>query len=215
MRIHPQLTIAGSPWRSRQVSSFTSIDSVPEPNSIGIVTTFYFQTLPAPPSTVNWAYIFNITSPSVAATAFSHIQDFAQNVSVIDDKIGFGVTLYAPSAYRVTGSYRGDEAVFRTKVILSHILDRWYRVIALNTEQIAPELLRGLPTPIETTIKSSDWLTFLADQWGSPLAQPLSGYNASDNFYAKSILVPESKPLTVCARSPFIPSHHLQTYMTV
>ena len=93
-------------------------NSVAKSNSIGIVTTFHFQTLPAPPSTVNWAYTFNITSPSIAATAFSHIQDFARNATVIDDKIGFGVTLYAPSVYRVTGSYRGDEAVFRAKVII-------------------------------------------------------------------------------------------------
>ncbi len=33
--------------------------------------------------------------------------------------------------------------------------------------------------------------------WGSPLPQPLTGYNNHDNFYAKSILVPESAPLTV------------------
>lgn len=96
--------------------SFTSLKSVAESHSIGIVTTFYFQTLPAPPSTVNWAYTFDITSPSIAATAFSHIQDFARNASVIDDKIGFGVTLSAPFSYSVTGSYRGDEAVFRAKV---------------------------------------------------------------------------------------------------
>lgn len=39
--------------------------------------------------------------------------------------------------------------------------------------------------------------------WGSPLPQPLTGYNAHDNFYAKSILVPESTPLTVSTKSPF------------
>lgn len=63
--------------------------------------------------------------------------------------------------------------------------------------QIAPEFLRTLPTPSSTRIQTLPWLDSLVDMWGSPLPQPLSGYNAHDNFYAKSILVPETTPLSV------------------
>lgn len=64
---------------------------------------------------VNWNYIVPVSSGEEAAAAFSHIQDFALNASVIDDKIGFGV-VPSPTSFRIHGKYRGDEAVFKTKV---------------------------------------------------------------------------------------------------
>ncbi|KAL8844259.1 MAG: hypothetical protein Q9176_001434 [Flavoplaca citrina] len=147
-------------------------------DSIGIITTFYFQTQPAPSSVVNWVYEIPMASPQVAANAFSHIQSFALNASVIDDKTGFGVTP-SPSNFHISGTYHGDEATFRSK--------------------IAPEILRTLPTPSSTKIKSFSWIDSLADMWSSPLPQPLTGYDNHDNFYAKSILVPETTPLTPTA----------------
>ncbi|KAI4241542.1 MAG: hypothetical protein L6R40_004522 [Gallowayella cf. fulva] len=150
-------------------------------DSIGIITRFYFQTQPAPTSIVNWVYEIPVANPKVAAAAFSHIQDFVLNASIIDDKIGMGVTP-SPSSFHVSGTYRGDEAVFRAK--------------------IAPEFLRTLPAPSSTKIKTFSWIDSLADMWSSPLPQPLSGYDAHDNFYAKSILVPESSPLTSMSRPP-------------
>ncbi|KAI4181923.1 MAG: hypothetical protein LQ346_006672 [Caloplaca aetnensis] len=146
--------------------------------SIGIVNTFYFQTQPAPSSVVNWVYEIPMANPNVAADSFSHIQDFALNASVIDDRTGFGVTP-SPSSFHISGTYHGDEATFRSK--------------------IAPEFLRTLPTPASTKIQTLSWLDSLADMWGRPLSQPLSGYNEHDNFYAKSILVPESTPLSPSA----------------
>ncbi|KAL8666231.1 MAG: hypothetical protein Q9168_007528, partial [Polycauliona sp. 1 TL-2023] len=143
-------------------------------DSIGIITTFHFQTQPAPISVVNWVYEIPMANPQVAANAFSHIQNFALNASVIDDKIGFGVTP-SPTNFHISGTYYGDEAIFKSK--------------------IAPEFLRTLPTPSSTKIKTFSWLDSLADMWGSPLPQPPSGKNDHDNFYAKSILVPESAPL--------------------
>ncbi|KAL8820944.1 MAG: hypothetical protein Q9223_000932 [Gallowayella weberi] len=126
----------------------------------------------------NWAYTFPIANPNEAATTFSHIQAFALNASVIDDKIGFGVSP-SPSSIHISGTYRGEEAEFNTKV--------------------ASELLRTLPTPSNTSIKTFSWLDSLTDMKGEPLPQPLSGYDAHDNFYAKSILVPETTPLTQSA----------------
>ncbi|KAI4255983.1 MAG: hypothetical protein L6R42_006463, partial [Xanthoria sp. 1 TBL-2021] len=146
--------------------------------NIGIITKFYFQTLPAPTSVVNWVYEIPMANPNIAANAFSHIQSFALNASVIDDKTGFGVTP-SPSSFHISGTYHGDEATFRSK--------------------IAQEFLRTLPTPSSTKIQTLPWLDSLVDMWGSALPQPLSGYNAHDNFYAKSILVPETIPLSPSA----------------
>lgn len=64
--------------------------------------------------------------------------------------------------------------------------------------QIAPELLRGLPTPSSSSyVKTMEWISSLEDLWGGPLAQPLTGDHGHDNFYAKSVIVPEASPLTV------------------
>ncbi len=84
--------------------------------SIGIITTFYFQTQPAPASVVNWAYTIPISTPNTAATAFSHIQSFASNASIIDGKIGFGVSP-KPSSFYISGIYRGDPRTFKSKVL--------------------------------------------------------------------------------------------------
>ncbi|KAL8993777.1 MAG: hypothetical protein Q9188_007240, partial [Gyalolechia gomerana] len=83
-------------------------------DSIGIITTFYFRTQPAPTSILNWVYTIPIANPSVAAAAFSHIQSFALNASIIDDKIGFGVTP-SLSSFLINGTYRGDKATFEAK----------------------------------------------------------------------------------------------------
>ncbi|KAK4693129.1 hypothetical protein P7C71_g4214, partial [Lecanoromycetidae sp. Uapishka_2] len=150
--------------------------------SIGIVTTFYFQTQPAPSSIINWAYNIPITSSDAAASTFSHIQNFALNASVIDGLTGFGVSPTA-SSFSISGTYRGDQATF--------------------TNEIAPELLRGLPTPSSQSVQSLNWISSLTNLWGGPLAQPLTGYNAHDDFYAKSVLVPEASPLTMPALSSY------------
>lgn len=90
-------------------------------HSIGIVTTFYFQTQAAPPSVVNWVYEIPMANPTVAANAFSHIQSFSLNASVIDDKTGLGVTP-SPSSFHISGTYHGDEATFRSKVQRRHTI---------------------------------------------------------------------------------------------
>ncbi|KAL9045873.1 MAG: hypothetical protein Q9214_001160 [Letrouitia sp. 1 TL-2023] len=150
--------------------------------NIGIITKLSLQTQPAPSSIVNWVYHIPVSNAAVAASAFLHLQDFAQNASVTDSKIGFGVDP-KPSTLRITGTFRGSQDEF--------------------TSKIASELLRGLPTPSSQSVMSLDWITSLTQLWGGPLQQPLSGYNAHDNFYAKSILVPESSPLTKAALTSY------------
>ena len=88
--------------------------------SIGIITTFYLQTQPAPTAVVNWSYKIpnQLVSASTAANAFSHIQNFALNASVVDKKIGFSVSSNG-LALTVMGTYLGSQSEFTNRVISS------------------------------------------------------------------------------------------------
>ena len=156
-------------------------------DSFGIITTFYLQTLPAPASVVNWQYSIPgmFTSAATTTAVFTHIQAFAQNASVVDRKLGFGIYLDG-SGFSVSGTYIGDLTTFNTK--------------------IAPELLRGIPSPSSSSVKSVDWigsLTLLASP--QPLQQPTSrtSYTLHDDFFAKSLVVPSSAPLTTAALNSY------------
>lgn len=153
-------------------------------DSFGIVTTFYLATKPAPASVVQWSFsIPNVFSSAATATnIFLHIQDFARNAAVIDRNIGFGVYLDGQS-FSISGTYFGSLDNFNNK--------------------IKPALLKGLPTPSSSTVDSIDWLASLTKLAGQPLAQPLQGYDAHDDFYAKSITTPASAPLTAAALNSF------------
>jgi len=119
------VSLLAQPWLKRnqalrgaaERSFLTLFDwrTIAKKPSIGIITTFYFQTQPAPSSIVNWAYTVPISSPNAAATAFSHIPTFALNASVVDGTIGFGVSP-KPSSFYISGTYRGDPNTFKSKV---------------------------------------------------------------------------------------------------
>ncbi|MCJ1245196.1 hypothetical protein MMC30_002397 [Trapelia coarctata] len=152
--------------------------------SFGIVTKFYLQTQPAPSNVVYWAFTLpNMYTSSAALTnAFLHIQDFALNASVIDRNIGFGVHLDGQT-FSVSGTYIGT---------LNHF-----------TSVIQPELLRGLPMPSVQDVRSLSWIASLEQLAGGTLSEPLTGYNAHDDFFAKSLVDPESGPLTPAALTSY------------
>lgn len=150
-------------------------------DSFGIITTFYLDTVPAPSSIINFEYIIPglYSSATNMTEAFLHIQSFALNSSIIDGKIGFSVHLDG-STFTISGTYLGD-------------LSTWE-----NT--LEPALLAGLPPPDSSTVGENSWLdslTLLAAP--SSLHQPTQNYNQHDNFYAKSVVVPSSSPLTSAA----------------
>lgn len=156
-------------------------------DSFGVITTFYLQTLPAPASVVNWQYSIPgmFTSAATTTAVFTHIQAFAQNASVVDRKLGFGIYLDG-SGFSISGTYIGDLSTF--------------------TNKIAPELLRGIPTPSSSSVRSVGWiesLTLLASP--QPLQQPTSrtSYALHDDFFAKSLVVPSSAPLTTAALNSY------------
>ena len=148
-------------------------------DSFGIITTFYLDTVPAPSSIINFEYIIpGLYTPAADMTeAFLHIQAFALNSSIIDGKIGFGVHLDG-SAFTISGTYLGDLTTFQ------NILE--------------PALLSGLPAPDQSTVGGNSWLDLF-----NLLAAPSSLYHPTqilhDNFYAKSVVVPSSSPLTSAA----------------
>ncbi|KAL9059101.1 MAG: hypothetical protein Q9206_001624 [Seirophora lacunosa] len=147
-------------------------------DSFGIVTTFYLQTVPAPATVINWSFsIPNMfKSAATSANALLHIQAFAQNASVVDRKLGMGMYMDG-YGFSISGTYFGSLADFNAK--------------------IKPELLRTLPAPTASSATPMTWiqsLTALAN--GQPLQQPTKGYDQHDSFFAKSLVVPASSPLT-------------------
>ncbi|KAL8905373.1 MAG: hypothetical protein Q9207_002684 [Kuettlingeria erythrocarpa] len=147
-------------------------------DSFGIITTFYLQTVPAPTSVINWSFsIPNMfTSAANSAQRLLHIQDFVRNASVVDRQLGMGMYMDG-YGFSISGTYFGSLTDFNNK--------------------IKPELLRTLPAPTSSSATSMTWLqslTALAN--GQPLQQPTTGYNQHDNFFAKSLVVPTSSPLT-------------------
>ncbi|KAJ0108773.1 hypothetical protein J7T55_011264 [Diaporthe amygdali] len=144
--------------------------------SFGIVTTLYFQTQPAPAITTYFGFSFPGAAPATsidtAVSSFIHLQDVAQNTSVITRNLSFGVTLGA-NGFQVRGVYLGSASDFNST--------------------ISPELLRGLPQPeMPVTVQELDWRSNLELLNGGSLAvSTTEPYRARDNFFAKSVAVPE------------------------
>lgn len=112
------------------------------------------------------------TSIETAVSSFTHLQDMAQNASVTDRKLSFGITL-GPNDFQVRGVYLGSASDFN--------------------RTISPELFRGLPQPSSpVTVQELDWRANLELLAGGSLAvSTTEPYRARDNFFAKSVAVPE------------------------
>ena len=150
-------------------------------DSFGVVTTFYLKTQPAPSTVINYSFsLANMFKSAATLTStFSHVQAFAQNASVVNRNLGMGM-YFDGSGFSISGTYFGSLTDFNNK--------------------IKPELLRGLPAPSTSSVQAMGWidsLTNLAN--GVALQQPLTGYNLHDDFFAKSVVVPSSTPLTTAA----------------
>ncbi|KAH3955534.1 hypothetical protein HBI56_018940 [Parastagonospora nodorum] len=146
-------------------------------DSFGIVTTFYLQTRPAPASITYFAFPFAgvFDSKTKFTNTFLHLQDVAKNASVVDDKISFGIYLDGYGTFSLSGAYFGSVADFNSKV--------------------KTELLRGLPSST-ATVESMNWYDYLVKLSGeSTLKTSVTGYDVHDDFFAKSVTVPESDGL--------------------
>lgn len=142
-------------------------------DSIGIVTTFYMQTFPAPEAIVHFTYAFgpgvlNGTGET-AADMLDHIQEFSQNASVVDRRFAFGIYI-DPATFSWNGIFYGTQEDF--------------------SNRIKPEMLRTLP-PANETLSTVDWgelLAILAEGSG-PLVTPTGAlYDEHSDFVSSLTL---------------------------
>ena len=89
-------------------------------DSFGIVTTFHLQTLPAPPTVISLAVEIPAVLGNVqtAVDSFLHIQNFAQNASVVDRRLSFGMYMNG-YAFVINGLFFGSFAEFNSTVYIS------------------------------------------------------------------------------------------------
>lgn len=141
-------------------------------DSFGIITTFYLQTQPAPPSVIYWDIKMSKLTNSVesAVTAFQHIENFAHNVSVMDRHLGFNVSLSSDN-FAIGGTYLGSLDNFENRIM--------------------PALLEGISVVTTIDIKQVDWLTALKHLNEDQDLEVEQDYSGHSNFFAKSVVVPE------------------------
>ncbi|KAK7530709.1 uncharacterized protein J3D65DRAFT_133401 [Phyllosticta citribraziliensis] len=154
-------------------------------DSIGVITNFYLKTQAAPATVINWSYSLPnmFADASKTASYFQHIQDFAQNSTVVDRKLGLGMYMDG-EGFSISGTYFGTQSDFESK--------------------IAPELLRTLPKPSSSSVKPLGWIDSLTALGGaSTITVPTTGYDSHDNFFAKSVVVPQTTPLTAEALTSY------------
>jgi FAD/FMN-containing dehydrogenase len=146
--------------------------------SFGIVTSFHIQTRAAPESITYFAIPFTgmFDSKTLFTNTFMHFQDVAQNDSVVDNRISFGIYMDNAGIFSLSGAYFGSVDEFNTR--------------------IKPELMRTLPSA-EADVQSMGWYDYLVKVGGKDtLKVPVSGSDEHEDFFAKSVTVPEADGLT-------------------
>lgn len=134
------------------------------------------QTQPAPTSVTYFAFPYaNVFASKASFTnTFLRVQEIATNSSIMDDNISFGIYMDGTS-FSLSGAYFGSVSDFNSK--------------------IKPEFLRALGSGVTVdtpTVKSYGWIDYLVLVSGeTTIVEPTTGYDAHDNFYAKSVTVPE------------------------
>ncbi|KAI0871720.1 Glucooligosaccharide oxidase [Hypoxylon argillaceum] len=140
-------------------------------DSFGIVVNFYLRTQPAPKNVVKWSIDVPqaVWSIGNAVDAFLRLQDFANNASTVDRKLGFVVFL-SHNRFTVEGTYLGDIDTFNSNML--------------------PALLRVFPQKgaIEVDFRQVDWPTLLRLLAGTDL-EVSPNYAEHHVFLAKSAAV--------------------------
>ncbi|KHJ32732.1 putative glucooligosaccharide oxidase [Erysiphe necator] len=156
-------------------------------DSFGIATYLYLSTETAPDSIIH----FNVDlAPSledskIASTGLEQIQNTVLNSTLITAQITFNFFLNSDGLFSLNG---------------------WCMDCNMENfrNSILPSMLRGFQYA-EIKVESREWIPALAQLAGSdPLTQPLGGaMTKHDIFYAKSLVVPETHPLTISALNSY------------
>ncbi|POS85755.1 hypothetical protein EPUL_003047 [Erysiphe pulchra] len=174
---------------------FASQDSNPDiffamrgaADSIGIATYLYFSTEAAPDSivyfTVNLAP--SLEDLKIVTTGFEQIQRTVLESSLITSQITFNFFLNSDGLFSLNGwCMRCDVENFRNSIL--------------------PSMLTGFKY-LEIRVELQNWIQALTNLAApDSLTQPLGGsMKKHDIFYAKSLVVPETNPLTANAIKSF------------
>ncbi|KAJ7745583.1 glucooligosaccharide oxidase [Mycena maculata] len=153
--------------------------------SVGIVTSIEVQTFKAPASATVFQYSWNSLSIAAASTAIAAFQTYA--TTKIPAELGAELTLSkGPSSGKVafvfTGAYYGNS-------------------VALNTI-IAP-YLKNLPKPTSNNTKVGTYINSVSFFAGPQPVNTASAPDVSDTFYTKSLMTPQSAPMSTAAINAF------------
>jgi len=151
-------------------------------DSFGIVTNFYMQTRPAPDSVtyfaIPWSGMF--ASKATFTNSWLRLQEIARNASIIDNRISFGVYMDNYGTFSLSGAFFGTPSEFNSKIL--------------------PEFRRNMPAPGTVTVQPYAWYDYLVLVSGkSSIKEPLTNYAEHENFFAKSLTVPESSGFSAAA----------------
>ncbi|KAG0140347.1 hypothetical protein CROQUDRAFT_665307 [Cronartium quercuum f. sp. fusiforme G11] len=168
--------------------------------SYGIITSFQFQTHPAPGSSTNFVYSWDFNQADFA-NALINYQVFCRSAN-LPAQLGFEANL-------AKGSQSGRVAF--------NFVGSWYGPVSSFPEVVQP-FLAVMPKPQTQSVKTTDWLDSLQGLAGS---QPLSTSGVDltsehDTFYAKSITTPGGSGLpmsnsSIRAFSKYLSSQGWQT----
>jgi len=121
--------------------------------SFGIVTEFVFQTRPEPPSTVQYAFNFEIGAYRVLAQTFSKWQSIISQPDL--DRKFASQLLITPVGLIITGTYFGSRAEFDLLnleerlgggcVVKIDFFDNWVSSVLNWAQQVAINLVGGIP----------------------------------------------------------------------
>ncbi|KAI0467332.1 Glucooligosaccharide oxidase [Xylaria cf. heliscus] len=141
-------------------------------DSFGIIVNFYLRTQRAPGAVVKWSVHIPEAMKSVknAVEAFQLVQDFANNPSIVDRRLGLVVFL-KHDCFTLEGTYLGNMNEF-SSTVLSELL-RWFRY------------KRG----IEVRSRQFDWLNLLRAVAGDTDLEVDPDTVERQCFFAKSAAV--------------------------
>jgi len=152
--------------------------------NFGIITTFKFKTYPALETNTIYSYKWAGMSASQAASNFLAIQKWVQ--SSAPKELSMGVSLFqgTGSQFEVSGVYNGHTQ--------QQFLTLWQT------------LLNTLPPPTSSTYREANWINTLLNFAGqSTLSVAATNYNDHNTFYAKSLVTPESNPMSLASMTSF------------
>ncbi|THH18825.1 hypothetical protein EW146_g2234 [Bondarzewia mesenterica] len=150
-------------------------------SSFGIVTSYIFQTLPAPASAAAFVYTWELDIVD-ATHALYAFQTFVES----------GITAeFGGELYLTRGSSAGSITV--------RFLGGYYGPLDSFNATLAP-YLDELPAPLATNVTAGSWLTALeADDYGPLNTTSDPTFVDHDTFYAKSLMTPEDSPMSEAA----------------